>query len=163
MLWPFLSVIIAFLKPETFTFLPLVNFVLFCLLIILIFVTLTLKIFSILFLRFFLLALLRTLKTILFSPDKLVDFSVSKGDKILSYRWSFSILGNYDDFVIAYQDGANASTYDTLCDLNAGQNGTFNGRKTAGGNADGNGYGNFSMAVPTGYYSLCSKNIAEFG
>ena len=76
---------------------------------------------------------------------------------------SFSNLGNYDDFVIAYQDGANSSTYDTLCDLNAGQNGTFNGRKTAGGNADGNGYGNFSMAVPTGYYSLCSKNIAEFG
>ena len=76
---------------------------------------------------------------------------------------SFSNLGNYDDFVIAYQDGANSSTYDTLCDLNAGQNGTFNGRKTAGGNADGNGYGNFSMAVPSGYYSLCSKNIAEFG
>ena len=31
----------------------------------------------------FLVNFLRTLKTILFSPDKLVDFSVSKGDKIL--------------------------------------------------------------------------------
>ena len=33
------------------------------------------------------LALLRTLKTILFSPDKLVDFSVSNGDKILSENY----------------------------------------------------------------------------
>ena len=31
------------------------------------------------------------------------------------------------------------------------------------GNADANGYGNFEYAPPTGYYSLCSKNLAEFG
>jgi hypothetical protein len=31
------------------------------------------------------------------------------------------------------------------------------------GNADGNGYGNFEYAVPTNYYSLCTKNLAEFG
>ena len=31
------------------------------------------------------------------------------------------------------------------------------------GNADANGYGNFEYAVPTGYYSLCTKNLAEFG
>tara|TARA_A100000172_G_scaffold57474_1_gene37254 strand:- start:361 stop:1896 length:1536 start_codon:yes stop_codon:yes gene_type:complete len=31
------------------------------------------------------------------------------------------------------------------------------------GNADGNGYGNFEYAVPSGYYSLCTKNLAEFG
>ena len=35
-----------------------------------------------LFFKFFLLAFLCTLKTILFCSDKLVDFSVSKGDKI---------------------------------------------------------------------------------
>ena len=33
----------------------------------------------------------------------------------------------------------------------------------SGGNSDGNGYGNFSMAVPSGYYSLNTKNLAEFG
>jgi len=33
----------------------------------------------------------------------------------------------------------------------------------SGGNSDGNGYGNFSMAVPSGYYSLNSKNLAEYG
>jgi hypothetical protein len=31
------------------------------------------------------------------------------------------------------------------------------------GNADGNGYGNFEYAVPSGYYSLCTKNLAEYG
>ena len=33
----------------------------------------------------------------------------------------------------------------------------------ASGNADANGYGNFEYAPPTGFYSLCSKNLAEFG
>jgi len=31
------------------------------------------------------------------------------------------------------------------------------------GNADANGYGNFEYAVPTGFYSLCTKNLAEYG
>ena len=31
------------------------------------------------------------------------------------------------------------------------------------GNADGNGYGNFEYAVPSGYYSINTKNLAEFG
>ena len=31
------------------------------------------------------------------------------------------------------------------------------------GNSDGNGYGNFEYSVPSGYYSLNSKNLAEFG
>ena len=31
------------------------------------------------------------------------------------------------------------------------------------GNADGNGYGNFEYAPPSGYYAWCSKNLAEFG
>src|SRR6056300_751977 len=92
MLWPFLRVIIAFLNPETFTFFPLVSLVLFCLLIILILVTLTLKIFSIFFFKFTLFAPVGTLKTILFCSDKLVDFSVTIGDKILSYKCILSIL-----------------------------------------------------------------------
>jgi len=31
------------------------------------------------------------------------------------------------------------------------------------GNADGNGYGNFEHAVPSGYYALCTKNLAQYG
>jgi len=33
----------------------------------------------------------------------------------------------------------------------------------SGGNSDGNGYGNFSMAVPSGYFAINTKNLAEYG
>ena len=31
------------------------------------------------------------------------------------------------------------------------------------GNTDGNGYGNFEYAPPSGYFALCTKNLAEYG
>ena len=31
------------------------------------------------------------------------------------------------------------------------------------GNADGEGFGNFEYAVPSGYFALCTKNLAEYG
>ena len=31
------------------------------------------------------------------------------------------------------------------------------------GNSDAEGYGNFEYAVPSGYYALCTKNLAEYG
>ena len=31
------------------------------------------------------------------------------------------------------------------------------------GNADDNGYGDFEYDVPAGFYSLCTKNLAEYG
>jgi hypothetical protein len=33
----------------------------------------------------------------------------------------------------------------------------------SGGNSDGNGYGNFAASVPSGYYALNTKNLAEYG
>jgi len=43
--------------------------------------------------------------------------------------------------------------------LNAGQDSTFGGNKTAGGNADGNGFGDFAYSPPTGFLALCSANL----
>ena len=31
------------------------------------------------------------------------------------------------------------------------------------GNSDANGYGNFEYAVPSGFYALCTKNLAQYG
>ena len=31
------------------------------------------------------------------------------------------------------------------------------------GNADGEGHGNFEHAPPSGYFALCTKNLAEYG
>jgi hypothetical protein len=45
--------------------------------------------------------------------------------------------------------------------INFGQDGTFAGNETAGGNADDNGYGNFLYAPPTGFLALCTKNLPE--
>ncbi len=42
----------------------------------------------------------------------------------------------------------------------------FGGTQTytiSSGNSDGNGYGNFEHSVPSGYYSICTKNLAEYG
>jgi hypothetical protein len=42
----------------------------------------------------------------------------------------------------------------------------FGGTQTftiSSGNSDGNGYGNFEYSVPSGYYALNTKNLAEYG
>ena len=43
--------------------------------------------------------------------------------------------------------------------INFGQDSTFGGRITAGGNADGNGFGDFKYAPPTGFLAVCSANL----
>ena len=43
---------------------------------------------------------------------------------------------------------------------NFGQDSTFAGQKTAGGNADGNGFGDFKYAPPSGFLALCSANLS---
>ena len=45
--------------------------------------------------------------------------------------------------------------------INFGQDGTFNGNVTAGGNSDGNGIGNFKYSVPSGYLALCTSNLGS--
>ena len=45
--------------------------------------------------------------------------------------------------------------------LNCGQDSTFNGNKTAGTNTDGNGFGLFQYAVPSGYLALCTRNVDD--
>jgi len=44
--------------------------------------------------------------------------------------------------------------------VNFGQDSTFGGEITAGGNADGNGFGDFKYAPPTGFLALSSANLS---
>jgi len=55
------------------------------------------------------------------------------------------------------------SNYGSAGVSNFGQDGTFAGAKTAQNNADANGYGDFYYSVPSGYYALNTKNLAEYG
>ena len=61
-----------------------------------------------------------------------------------------------DTFYFPFQAGYNTG----IAEYNFGGCGTY---AVTSGNADANGYGNFEYAVPTGYYALCTKNLAEFG
>ena len=61
-------------------------------------------------------------------------------------------------FCDAADSGGYAST--SAYEWNYGQNGTHSGTKTAGGNTDGNGIGNFVNAVPSGFLAPCSSNLA---
>ena len=45
--------------------------------------------------------------------------------------------------------------------INFGQDSTFAGQKTAGGNSDANGIGDFLYAVPSGFLALCTENLPE--
>ena len=56
--------------------------------------------------------------------------------------------------------GIFASDYNNkVAELNTG-NPPFS---ISSGNTDGNGYGNFEYAPPSGYFALCTKNLAEYG
>jgi hypothetical protein len=61
-----------------------------------------------------------------------------------------------------WQFGIQSYTSGTQEDIiNFGQEGTFIGNKTAGGNADANGYGNFFYTVPSGFLALCTQNMSS--
>jgi hypothetical protein len=51
------------------------------------------------------------------------------------------------------------TNYNITAEINFG-NPSFS---ISSGNADADGYGNFEYAVPSGYYALCTKNLAEYG
>ena len=66
-----------------------------------------------------------------------------------------------DEFIFPAISTSNVSSVTSTS--NFGQDGSFAGAKTAQGNSDANGYGNFYYSVPSGYYAINSKNLAEFG
>ena len=70
-------------------------------------------------------------------------------------------FNRYDDFyVLASVNGSGSTGY--TFQTNFG-NGYFGTTAVSSGNADGDGYGVFEYAPPTGYYALCTKNIASYG
>jgi hypothetical protein len=113
------------------------------------------------------------------------DANYDDGDhtNLTSYgsSWTNSIIGiavNLDDNeVVFYKDGT-AQNSGTAISHNASNQfihaataGSYTAEANFGnppfsissGNADANGYGTFEYAVPSGYYSLCTKNLAQYG
>ena len=59
----------------------------------------------------------------------------------------------------AVSDTSTSNPADAI--LNFGQDSTFAGNKTAGGNSDANGIGDFAYAPPSGYLALCTANLPD--
>ena len=69
---------------------------------------------------------------------------------------SQTLAGSLDGYTPAFgEEGAQSDVFE----LNFG-NPTFS---LSSGNADGNGYGNFEYAPPSGYLSICTKNLGSDG
>ena len=113
--------------------------------------------------------------------DKVVDSSASAYGSTYTTGDIIGIALNLDDGEITfYKNGVAQNsgtsitgfTYDGANSLNVGGSGStwswdcnFGNAPYAitSGNADADGYGNFEYAVPSGYYALCTKNLAEYG
>jgi len=87
---------------------------------------------------------------------------LDSGTKTLKFYLNGSLVGtvniNTDEycFICAVKEDDNKATVQ----------GNFGGTNTytvSSGNSDGNGYGNFEYSVPSGYYALNTKNLAEYG
>jgi hypothetical protein len=68
---------------------------------------------------------------------------------------SFTGLAS-DTYLAGVRETGNPAGNDTY---NFGQDSTFAGATTAGGNSDGNGIGDFKYAPPSGYLALCTSNL----
>ena len=64
---------------------------------------------------------------------------------------------------LAVWSGKGGGTTDCGIILNAGQDGTFCGTKTAQGNSDSNGFGNYYYTPPTGTVGYCTGNLSAAG
>jgi len=65
----------------------------------------------------------------------------------------------WDDMTPAWTIGSGAAGNSDVS--NFGQDSSFAGNKTAQGNADDNGYGDFYYTPPTGFLALCTQNLPE--
>ena len=82
--------------------------------------------------------------------------------------------GNYDEsnptgYLTIQSDHGEGTYMFAVGDSSSANNVTWQGNfgsppfSISSGNSDANGYGNFEYPVPSGYYALNSKNLAEFG
>ena len=72
--------------------------------------------------------------------------------------WSSTYIASssYTPINQGYQISAHS-----ILTYNFGQDSTFAGAVSAGGNKDSNGIGNFKYSVPSGFKALCTKNLGS--
>jgi len=93
----------------------------------------------------------------------IVGFRVDLDNNELSISVNGSDKGKVYDIQpgITYTPAVNMYASGTSSILNCGQDSTFVGAVSSGGNADANGIGDFKYAVPSGYKAICSANLPD--
>jgi hypothetical protein len=104
----------------------------------------------------------------------ITDFMTSGGTGVIAFAVDMD-AGEFD----VYLDGAlqtsgtftstsdkfvyerSGSTYTIVHFYNFGQDSTFAGNRSVGGNSDANGIGDFAYAPPSGYLALCTSNLPD--
>ena len=82
------------------------------------------------------------------------SWKVAKNGTLIDTKIHTNVSGT----VTPMMHNSNSSERHTFI-TNWGQDSSFAGTKTAQGNTDGNGQGDFHYSVPSGYLALCSKNL----
>ena len=91
-----------------------------------------------------------------------VALDLDSSPQTVQFYRNGSAKGNAEDLnssasgTWAFWAGSHNQTWFTM---NAGQDSTFAGNKTAQGNADGNGFGDFYYSPPSGFLAPCSANL----
>ena len=85
------------------------------------------------------------------SPSTINISEVEAGNQAYSFSSRAPQNGVFMPFIGNYTHGTSR--------INFGQDGTFSGTITAGGNSDGNGIGDFKYTVPSGFLALCTRNL----
>ena len=83
----------------------------------------------------------------------------NSGDPTTGSTGTGSAFDLTDGLTYFFQAADNSSAAGVTLEANFGQP-SFS---ISSGNADANGHGNFEYAPPSGYFALCTKNLAEFG
>jgi len=102
-----------------------------------------------------------------FSETQVCGVAVdADNNKISIYKNGSAIVSNYS--LSTTRTGflfPTAASLDYSTEIPTGQNTNFGSPlySESGGNSDGNGYGNFNQSVPSGYFALNTKNLAEYG
>ena len=83
----------------------------------------------------------------------------NSGDPTTGSTGTGSAFDLTDGLTYFFQAADNDSSSGVTLEANFG-NPSFS---ISSGNSDANGHGNFEYAVPSGYFALCTKNLAEYG
>ena len=96
------------------------------------------------------------------ATNDIIQFRLNLDDNELSVSIDGSDKGKIYDITANVEYTPALSLYNTSsATMNFGQDSTFAGTETAGGNADANGKGDFKYSVPSGYLALCSANLPD--